>query len=373
MIKKAAATLGLLLLFLIPGVAHAESEPPTLTVLTGRIVFDKSSPDFEATKEIAINVSGSQPAIVQVYFEDKVVTTAGATITLPFGSTPTSLAGVADIVPDRIEYTPSDSGTQQFIVRVTIDPEKLVAPLQGEFMVTLTPTTPIDSEGLAFGSALAIGYTAVAVPRLGDQTLYALGIRNDSFTVTPLERQSFLDRVIPDLPRVISSGPVNMEHRSQNIGDVPLDKRAVFKIYRVNFSSLFGGAADPYYSIQGEPRIVLAGGNFSSSYSTAIYVENGPNIDALPFIGLVKFEVTSEGQISGIDAEVENGPIVRYYLVFPWKWTLVVVMAVVAYFFVVVRRQRKSSGNDESITLEPDTLRTKIAQLWRKSTVGSGH
>jgi len=95
--RKAAATLGLLLLFFIPGVANAENEPHALTVLTGRIVFDKSSPDFEATKEIAINVSGSQPAIVRVYFEDKVVTTEGATITLPFGSTPTSLEGVAEI------------------------------------------------------------------------------------------------------------------------------------------------------------------------------------------------------------------------------------------------------------------------------------
>jgi hypothetical protein len=369
--RKAAATLGLLLLFLIPGVAHAENEPHALTVLTGRIVFDKSAPDFEATQEIAINVSGSQPAIVRMYFEDKVVTTEGATITLPFGSTPTSLEGVAEISPETIEYTPSDSGTQQFTVRVTVDPEKLVAPLQGEFMVTLTPTTPIDSEGLAFGSALAIGYTAVAVPQLGDQSLYSLGIRNESFRITSHERQSFLDRVIPDLPRVISSGPVNMEHRSQNIGDVPLDKRAMFEIYRVSFSSLFGGEANPYYTIQGEPKIVLAGANFSSSYSTVIDVENGPNIDALPFIGLVKFEVTSEGQISGIDVEAENGPIVRYYLVFPWKWALVLLIPVVAYGFVVVRRQRQSSTDDESMTPQPTTPRTKMLQLRRKPTVDS--
>jgi hypothetical protein len=371
--RKAAATLGLLLLFLIPGVAHAENEPPALTVLTGRIVFDKSAPDFEATKEIAINVSGSQPAIVRLYFEDKVVTTGGATITLPLGSTPTSLAGVAAIVPDRIEYTPSDSGTQQFIVRVSVDPEKLVAPLQGGFTVTLTPTTPIDSEGLAFGQALAIGYTVVAVPQLGEQSLYELKIRNDSFTVTQHERQSFLDRVIPDLPRVISSGPVNMEHRSQNIGDVPLDKRAVFKIYRVNLSSLFGGAAEPYYTIQGEPRIVLAGANFSSSYSTVVEVENGPNIDALPFIGLVKFDVTAEGQISGIDAEVENGPIVQYYLVFPWKWALVLVMPILLFGFLRMRRRRKSFVNDESMISDPDTFWTKIIQLVKKSRGDSGN
>jgi hypothetical protein len=350
--KPAAALVGLLLVFLIPGAANAENEPPALTVLTGRIVFDKSAPDFEATKEIAINVSGSQPAIVQLYFEDKVVTTAGATLTLPFGSTPSSLAGVAQIVPDTIEYTPSDAGTQQFIVRVSVDPEKLVGPLQGEFMVTLTPTTPIDSEGVAFGTALAIGYTVVAVPQLGDQTLYALGIRNESFTVTQHERQVFLDRVIPDLPRVISSGPVNMEHRSQNIGDVPLDKRAVFKIYRVSFSSLFGAEAEPYYSITGEPRIVLAGANFSSSYSTVIEVENGPNIDALPFIGLVKFEVTSEGEISGVDAEVENGPIVRHYLVFPWKWALVLLIPVWIFTFIKLRRRRQDLESLELVAAE---------------------
>jgi hypothetical protein len=348
--RRAGAALGLLLLFLTPGAASAENEPPALTVLTGRIVFDKSSPDFEATQEIAIDVSGSQPGILRMYFEDKIVTTGGATITLPFGSTPSSLAGVAEISPETIEYTPSDSGTQQFIVRVSVDPEKLVEPLQGEFMVTLTPTTPIDSEGLAFGSALAIGYTVVAVPQLGDQTLYALGIRNESFTVTQHESQGFLDQVIPNLPRVINSGPVNMEYSSQNIGDVPLDKRAVFEIYRVNFSSLFGGEVEPYYSITGEPRIVLAGANFSSAYSTVIDVENGPNIDALPFIGLVKFVVTSEGQISGVDAEVENGPIVRYYLVFPWKWALVLLIPVLIYTFIRKRNIRESLDSLEQLT-----------------------
>jgi hypothetical protein len=297
---------------------------------------------------------------VQLYFEDKVVTTEGATLTLPFGSTPSSLAGVAQIVPDTIEYNPSDAGTQQFIVRVSVDPEKLVGPLQGEFMVTLTPTTPIESEGLAFGSALAIGYTVVAVPQLGEQTLYALGIRNESFRVTQHEKQSFLDRVIPDLPGVISSGPVNMQHLSKNIGDVPLDMRAVFEIYRVSLSSLFGGEAEPYYLITGEPRIVLAGANFSSSYSTVIEVENGPNIDALPFIGLVKFEVTSEGQISGLDAEVENGPIVNYYLVFPWKLALVVLVPALLFTYLRLRQKKKSAqadvANEAQSQLEPQTL-----------------
>lgn len=353
MIKKAAVALtGLLLLFLVPGAANAEFEPLKLTVLTGRIVFDKSAPDFQASQDIAIDVSGSQRAILQVYFEDKAVTTGGQTITLPFGSAPNSLEGAASIAPDTIEYTPKDLGTQQFTVTITVDPEQLTAPLQGELLVTLTPRVELDSERVSLGQALAIGYTVVAVPQLSDQSLYALGIRNDSFTVTPHERQNFLDRVIPDLPRVISSGPVNLEHRSQNIGDVPLDKRAVFKIYRVGFSSLFGAEAEPYYSIRGEPRIVLAGANFSSSYSTVISVENGPNIDALPFIGLVKFEVTSEGQISGIDAEVENGPIVRYYLVFPWKWALVLLIPVLIFTFIRLRRRRQDLESLEPVAAE---------------------
>jgi hypothetical protein len=152
-----------------------------------------------------------------------------------------------------------------------------------------------------------------------------------------------------------------MEHSSQNIGDVPLDMRAVFEIYRVNFSSLFGGEVEPYYSITGEPRIVLAGANFSSAYSTVIDVKDGPNIDALPFIGLVKFVVTSEGQISGVDAEVENGPIVRYYLVFPWKWVLVLLIPVIIYTSLKMRKRRVNLESLEPVTEQKTANPPRIA------------
>jgi hypothetical protein len=61
-------------------------------------------------------------------------------------------------------------------------------------------------EEVAFGQALAICYTVVAFPRLGEQSLDELKIRNDSFTVTKHESQSFLDRVSADLPLKFAGG-----------------------------------------------------------------------------------------------------------------------------------------------------------------------
>jgi len=360
--KPAAALVGLLLVFLAPGISSAETQAPKLTVLTSRITFDKSAPDFQATKEVAINVSGSQRATVEVYLEDKVVIENGSSVRLPFGSTESSLAGVMTIEPNQIDYIPNAAGTvQQFIVRVSVKPKKITKPMQGEFLVTLTPTIAEGGKGASFGQALAIGYTAVAVPTVGEQSIYSLKIRNDSLSVVNDENKGLLDLVIPDLPWLISSGPVTMKLSSRNSGDLPLDKRAIFKIHRINLLELFSSEKkEPYYTISGEPKLVLAGANFSSSYSSQIKIDNGPDVDSLPFIGLVRFEATAEGEISGLTADLENEPIVNYYLVFPWKLALVVLVPALLFTYLRLRQKKKSAqadvANEAQFQLEPQTL-----------------
>jgi hypothetical protein len=353
--KKAAAALtGLLLLFLTPGIASSETQAPKLTVLTSRIIFDKSSPDFQATKAVAINVSGSQRAIVKVYLEDKVVIENGSSVRLPFGSTESSLDGVMTIEPNQIDYIPNAAGSvQQFIVRVSVKPERITKPMQGEFLVTLTPTIAESGKGASFGQALAIGYTAVAVPTVGEQSIYSLKIRNESLSVVNDGNKGLLDLVIPDLPRLISSGPVTMKLSSQNSGDLPLDKRAIFKIHRINLFDLFSSEEpEPYYTISGEPKLVLAGANFSSSYSSQIKIDNGPDVDSLPFIGLVRFEATAEGKISGLAADLENETIVKYYLVFPWKLVLVVLVLALLFTYLRFRKKKKSVQSDEACEVQ---------------------
>ncbi len=339
-------------------VSHAEEEPLRLSVLTGRIIFDKSAEDFNVTQNVAINVSGSQTGRLRISMQDLVVTTEGATITLPYGSTDTSLSGVIAISPQNIDYRPNETGAlQQFNVNLTVDPEKITKPLQGEFLVKLTPTNEDGSEGFSVNQALAIAYTAVAVPTPGDLRLYDLRIRNESLTVSKFQVAGYLDRVIPDIPRVINSGPVTMEHRSQNIGDILLDKRAVFKIYRVSPLSVFSDEErDPFYTINGEPRLVLAGANFVSGYSSLIKVENGTDIDALPFIGIIKFEATAVGEISGVAAQLENQPIVKYYVVFPWKWTLVILISLALYSYFRFGRRKKSRVFDDGDTMEIEKI-----------------
>jgi hypothetical protein len=350
-------------------VSHAEEEPLKLSVLTGRIIFDKSAEDFNVTQNVAINVSGSQAGRLRISMQDLVVTTEGATITLPYGSTDTSLSGVMRISPQNIDYRPNETGAlQQFNVNLTVDPEKITKPLQGEFLVKLTPINEDGSEGFSVNQALAIAYTAVAVPTPGDLRLYDLRIRNESFTVSKFQVAGYLDRVIPDIPRVINSGPVTMEHRSQNIGDILLDKRAVFKIYRVSPLSVFRDEErDPFYTINGEPRLVLAGANFVSGYSSLIKVENGTDIDALPFIGIIKFEATAVGEISGVAAQLENQPIVKYYVVFPWKWTLVILILLALYSYFRFGRGANVKIKKSARNLEVKEMAHEItSEVWHE-------
>jgi hypothetical protein len=341
--------------FTLPwGNAHAETQPLELTVFGSRVYFEKSAVDFEPTQVIVIGISGQQAGRLQVFLEDKVVLQDGSVITLPLGTADNSLKEALKISPRFLDYQPSEIGAeQQFSVQLSIDPEQLVKPLQGELLIKLTPRIEESGEGLSVNQAMAIGLTAVAVPSLGDLRLYDLRIRNESLKVSILDKTAFIDRVVPDIPRLINSGPVSLELSSQNIGDILLEKRAVFKIYRVSPLSVFQDEErEPFYTINGEPRLVLAGANFVSGYSSLIKVENGTDIDALPFIGIVKFEATAEGEISGVVAPLENEPIVKYFLVFPWKWTLIILIFLAFYFFLKFSRRNKSGAWDNTDTIE---------------------
>jgi hypothetical protein len=326
------------------GIAAVEPKPLELSVLTGRILLDKSDPDFQPTKQIAINVSGSQRAKLQIFMRDKVVTSAGTAITLPYGSTTNSLNEVLQIVPEVFNYRPNEAGTvQQFIVNLVVDPEKLVKPLQGEFLVKLTPTSKSGGEGFSVKNALAIGYTAVAVPTAGDLDTYDLKIENQSLSISKQDKTSFLDRLIPDLPGIINSGPVDIDFVSKNTGNLPLDKRSIVKIYRVNPVSVFNDEVGaPFYTINGEPKLILGGGTLNNTFSSIIKIDNGGDIDALPFIGFVRFEATAEGEIAGVAAEVENEALVEHYLVLPWKWISIALLLGPIYLVTRLRRRSKT-------------------------------
>jgi hypothetical protein len=338
---RATVLIFLLSLSQFTGIAALESKPLELSVLTGRILLDKSASDFQPTKPVAINVSGSQRAKLQISMRDKVVTSRGASITLPYGTAETSLNEVLQIVPEVIDYRPNEAGTeQQFIVNLVIDPEKLVKPLQGEFLVTLTPESRASGDGISVNQALAIGYTVVAVPTAGDLETYDLRIENQSLSISKKEKSSFLDRLVPDLPKIINSGPVDIDFTSQNVGNLPLDKRSVVKIYRVNPVSILNDELGaPFYTINGEPKLVLGGGTLVNTFTSMIRIDNGGDIDALPFIGFVRFEATAEGEIAGVAAEVENGALVEHYLVFPWKWTLIFLLVSAPYLVLKLRRR----------------------------------
>jgi len=48
----------------------------------------------------------------------------------------------------------------------------------------------------------------------------------------------------------------------------------------------------------------------------------------------------------------ENGPIVRYYLVFPWKWALVLLIPVSIFTFIRLRRRRQDLESLELVAAE---------------------
>lgn len=355
--RAAAVVAGALCLVAMgAGLGSAQSPNLTLAVEPARLEFFGTS----APQIVRITVSGGTGGVVALNLYDAVADAQGNWQDSPYGTSYSTLSGVLDLSPASFRYEPGNE--PQVFEAVAVLPEGPVdRPRVGSLIVTVGPEVS--------GGGLVVQQAAVQTQVLATPDAVGVGVLPPgSFSLdlgaidlTSLRPFSPLDRLLPDIPRVIGRGPVSTSVRVRNTGTAIVDARVTWEFDRVGLLGLLSSDLDPtpYVRVGLPPRYVLPGQRVESEGSSTARFESGP-LDAMPFIGFVRVVAKVDATLG--DVPVASSVRTKTVLVFPWAEALVLAAA-----WLGVRRMRRRTIDlryaNQPIGVVPGTHRR--SKWWR--------
>lgn len=288
------------------------------------VVGDPASINNEITLEIFVTTA--TPKLVQVEFVD-FFSGEGGRSQLPSGSTPYSLSNVLEIVP----FDNRHPGGGQTRYLVTIKPKTLYKQqlFTGGVVVRLDS---VGNQGEGVGSTSSIlramtvtPYGLVASMEEGN-LLPAKVIRHD---IQRLERSSFIDSILPDLPGIVNFGPVESRVTYTNPGEYP-----VFS--ELSWAFEHGGEVIANKSLRSS--LVSPEQEVQKAVTTQVSGQaEGSQLNLLPGLGFVSNKITLSSSLGGTELPVQvfDGS----FLVLQWKEPFV---GIIALYFLVRWAWRKN-------------------------------
>ena len=281
------------------------------------VVGDPASINNEITLEIF--ATSTSPKLVVVEFID-FYTGEGGRSQLPSGSTPYSLSNVLEIVP--FDNRHPGGGQERFLVTIKPKAEYKQQLFTGGVLVRLDS---VGSQGEGVGSTGSIlramtvtPYGLVATLEEGN-LLPAQVIRHD---IQRLERSSFIDSILPDLPGIVNFGPVESRVTYTNPGEYP-----VFS--ELSWAFEHGGEVIANKSLRS--ALVSPEQEVQKAVTTQVSGQSeGSQLNLLPSLGFVSNKITITSSLGGTELPVQvyDGS----FLVLQWKEPFVGIIAV--YFLV---------------------------------------
>lgn len=342
-----------------PAISQTGSSDRDRVALTVGPVRVEFAADGQLTDTVSAFVRGGIPGKITARMFDAVVGAPGkGWERVAYGSTTNTLEGFVEFSPESYDYIPN--GEQEFTWELTADPAGGDRPRWGEFVITIEPDVePGPTEAVVNAAA------AIQVVAFGDASETDLRLELSGLRVEQRRPWTVVDRLLPDIHRVIGHGPANLIATGRNSGDAFLDERTIFEIRRVSPLTLLpgfsGSLPGPVLRVSMRPRYTLPGQTFSDSTTSIIPLDNGTQVDALPFIGFVRVTAIATGRLG--DIEAEPATISKTILVFPWSEFL--------FFFVVYLaqrewRHRKGRKVNTTDAPPPPTLRTRVRGAIRR-------
>jgi hypothetical protein len=293
-----------------------------------------------------IVVEAQEPGSVVMEFDDVVLSEARSWEVVDVGTTPFTLLFRITPEPAVIRYEGEMVGTRQTFDVVLRARDLDDLPRAGFITYTFVPdsaSSPEGNVGIRQGVAARVRLGAWPADLEGiPAAIEVSGLRLESDRAG---RSSIVDRLVPDLPRVINRGPAVVRARTTNVGEVLVQSETTLTLARLPWVSVL-----PFVSSEGftaityidRPRLLLPGEGRTSGAASTASLTDGEEIDRLPFLGLVRVGVESSAFL-GASRDVTGDTAV--YLVAPWKETLLVVLA---YLAVRVGRARLRARRDDA-------------------------
>ena len=294
-----------------------------------------------------IVVEAQEPGQIVMEFDDVILSEQRSWERVDVGTTPYTLLFRITPEPAVVRYEGDMVGTrQEFTIELRADGLDDL-PRAGFITYTFVPDSASSPEG-----NIGIRQGVAARVRLGAWPTDLEGIpARIAVTDLRLERDrdtvsSIIDRVIPDLPRVINRGPAVIRARTTNVGDVLVQSETTLTLARLPWIS-----ALPFVTSEGftvityvdRPRLLLPGEGRTSGVATTASLTDGEQIDRLPFLGLVRVGVESSAFLGATTDTASDSAV---FLVAPWKEALVLLLLYVA--FRIVRGRLRARRDDDA-------------------------
>ena len=291
-----------------------------------------------ATNRIVLEAQ--EPCSIVMQLDDVFLADDRAWQPVDVGTTPYTLIFRVTPDPAVIRYEGDMVGTRRTF-EVTLRADGLDdLPRAGFITYTFVPDSaavPDGDIGLRTGVAARVRLGAWPADLEGIPARIAvsdLRLTRDRDTIGGL-----VDRIVPDLPRVVNRGPADVRARTTNVGDVMLQSETTLTLTRVPWFALL-----PFVDPDGftvityidRPRLLLPGEGRTSVVASTAALQGGEEIDRLPLLGLVRIDVESRGTL-GASTDVATASAT--YLVAPWKEVLLLLV-----LYRVVRALRRRSG-----------------------------
>lgn len=268
--------------------------------------------------------------LVDIYVEE-----SGSKRVLPLGASPFTAEGLV-VFPQNIDsYTPS-AEFQYFEVpfrfkkKATID-----RPVMGGLRISLQ--TEDEQTGAISVNSAVVGTFAFLPKGAGLNT--KPGIKLSDYSLSRSTQDFFPFNLIPDLPFLYNSGPIQSKFVIENTGDIFLE--VISEVSVKPYPVLGLGASAALFTQTSEALLFLPGQLVQKS----VAIENTPQ-GALPMgeLGIGLYEITTS--ITGsLGEDIYVADIQSYwYVIFPWKY-ISAILALLLFFRKAIVRQVKKALN----------------------------
>jgi hypothetical protein len=336
----------------------AYASPTTLRVTAPPTEVIVGGPNG-GTKSFTLDVivAGSNSSRITAEFVDVIYGADGKKENLPSGSTPYSLSKVLTIEP----FDGSFSGSQRskFIqIKVNVVTSKIQEMFYGGFVVKAEPLTsnsPKKNQNSATSTSSGI-ISQINVFPYG----YGAGKNSDKISAADLtytsftaqNRTSVIDYILPDIPGVMNSGPIEAKVNYKNSGKLPIFVSATW-----NFST--GGKK---IASQSSARTLVRPGQSASRATITQAKVQGTDAltNVLPSFGVVEVNTTLASDIAGTTFK----PVTKTSSVFIVQWKEPFFFIALGILFVwYVLRRRPAQSQVEGKRKEPSLAYLAIVAL----------
>lgn len=333
------------------------TNPPTEIVIggpgggTGSFVVD-------------VLISGSQDATVTAKFVDVLYGQDGTKENLESGSTPYSLAEVLRIENYDGTFKGSEK-TKRIQIKVSTTKSKISEMFYGGFVVQAVPVSNNPKKKEVSSTATSTGIVSqINVFPYG----FAGGKNKDKIlppklsyvSLSSTNRTSVIDHIIPDIPGVINSGPIQATVSYRNVGKLPVFVTANWTFF----------ADGKKLASQSSPRgLIRPGTSASRAAVTQAKVEGTERLaNVLPALGVVEIETSLVSEIAGttFDPVVNKSSV----LIMQWKEPFFFIALGITFVWYVLRKRPAKPGSKRKepslLLLAIKALRKELTKWWAR-------